>query len=199
MNLFYSLFALTASSGQYEASYTVIDEQLISEIADNNREALRAFYSATKKSLYSYVLSLCKEPESARDIMQETYLKVRACAHLYQPQGKPLAWLFTIAKNLFLMQLRKEKRAQPVAFQEIENSLSFSYETDAEDRLVLQEALKILKEEELQILLLHVVSGMKHHEIGDNLGLGTSTVLSKYHRALKKLRKHLESKGVSVS
>ena len=56
----------------------------------------------------------------------------------------------------------------------------------AEDRLLLQEGLGRLGEEERYILLLHA-GGLKHREIAALLELPLSTVLSKYHRGLKKL------------
>lgn len=51
--------------------------------------------------------------------------------------------------------------------------------------------MRELADEERQILMLHAVTGMKHREIAELLQLSLSTVLSKYHRALKKLRKCL--------
>ena len=78
----------------------------------------------------------------------------------------------------------------------MEDSLQFSYVTDPTDRLVLESALRILGEEERQILLLHCVAGMKHREIAQDLGMPLSTVLSRYNRSLKKLRTHLTAQGV---
>jgi RNA polymerase sigma-70 factor (ECF subfamily) len=64
--------------------------------------------------------------------------------------------------------------------------------TDLEDRMVLEQVLAHLTEEEREIILLYAVSGMKHKEISESLGMKLSTVLSKYHRGLKKLRTYLE-------
>ena len=57
-----------------------------------------------------------------------------------------------------------------------------------EDRHLLQTALATLSDEERRVILLHAVSGLKHREIAAVLELPLPTVLSKYHRALKKLR-----------
>jgi RNA polymerase sigma-70 factor (ECF subfamily) len=62
--------------------------------------------------------------------------------------------------------------------------------------LVLQATFKILNEQEREIILLHAVSGLTHLEIAKNLGIPLSTALSKYHRGLKKLRKHLSEQEV---
>lgn len=69
----------------------------------------------------------------------------------------------------------------------------FDQVSDWEDRLVLEAAFGVLSDTERQIVMLHAVSGIKHREIALILELPLSTVLSKYARALSKLKKHLES------
>ena len=54
------------------------------------------------------------------------------------------------------------------------------------------EALSTLSDEERQIIMLHVTAGLKHREIAQLLELPLSTVLSKYRRALSKLKQKLE-------
>ena len=54
--------------------------------------------------------------------------------------------------------------------------------------MVLEAALNILSDEERQIITLHSISGLKQREIADLLNLKLTTVLSKYHRGLKKLK-----------
>ena len=63
------------------------------------------------------------------------------------------------------------------------------------DKVILQDALNTLDFEERQIVILHSLTGMKHREIAEILDLPTGTVLSKYNRSIKKLRRELEEKG----
>ncbi|MEG1809706.1 MAG: RNA polymerase sigma factor [Oscillospiraceae bacterium] len=140
-------------------------------------------------------LSILKDPYNAQDAVQETFMKIREVSHLYRPNGKPLAWILTIAKNISLNFLRKTSRETPSQDCVPEDDLRFSCVSDPTDRLVLSTALNILSEDERQIILLHVVSGVKHMEIAKALQLPLSTVLSRYHRALKKLKKHLVGRG----
>ncbi|MDF1618191.1 RNA polymerase sigma factor [Petrocella sp. FN5] len=171
-----------------------IDEGLFRRIGASDMVAFDELYQLTERTLYAYALSLTKNHEETLDLIQETYVKVLSAAHLYKPMGKPLAWLFTITKNLYLSQLRKDKRIVYMEDQQLSNNSRFSYITDPEDKMVLETALQHLTDEESQIVLLHAVTGMKHKEIASNLGLGLSTTLSKYHRAIKKLRSQLEEK-----
>ena len=70
-----------------------------------------------------------------------------------------------------------------------ENYISGNPNMTAEDRVILSECLRSLSDEERQIVMLHAVSGFKHREIAGLLEMPLSTVLSKYNRAMKKLRK----------
>ena len=172
-----------------------IDEKLFKLIGQNDMNALEELYHITERTLYAYILSIVKNHDETLDLMQETYLKIMSSAHLYKPMGKPLAWIFIIAKNLHLSKLRKGKKEYSIDSIEIENDLQFSYITDKEDKMVLETALRILDEDERKIVILYAVSGLKHKEIAESIGLKLSTSLSKYHRALTKLRKYLTEGG----
>lgn len=173
-----------------------VREDIFLRIADNDMAAFEELYNSTQKSVYSFALSILKNHDDAMDVLQETYLKIRGAAHLYKPMGKPMAWIFTITRNLAMSRIRIANKADYLSETDLEDNMSFSYVTDRDDRLVLQAALSILDLEEREILLLHAVSGFKHREIADNLGLSLGTVLSKYQRSLKKLRKHIKDEGV---
>ena len=190
MNLFLSMVVLN-NAGSGEKRKLNIDEALFTRIAADDMGAFEEFYRLTERTVYAFVLSTVKNHDDALDVVQDTYLKIRAAAHLYQPMGKPMAWVFTIARNLSISKLRLKQKNDQIEMADLENDLNFSYVSDPEDQLVLQSALKILSLEETEIILLHAISGFTHREIAKNLDLNLSTVLSKYHRGLKKLKKYL--------
>lgn len=167
-------------------------EALISGIAAGSREDLAELYRRTRAAVYGLALSYLKNGAEAEDVAQDTFVKVWAAAPSYRPQGKPMAWLLTIARNLALGRLRTAARIQDLS--EAQWS-AFSIESDsftADDRTVLAAALGRLSDEERHIVVLHAVCGLKHREIAQFLGLALPTVLSKYHRSLKKLKTILE-------
>lgn len=167
-------------------------EALIGGIAAGSREDLAELYRRTRAAVYGLALSYLKNGVEAEDVAQDTFVKVWAAAPSYRPQGKPMAWLLTIARNLALGRLRTAARIQDLS--EAQWS-AFSIESDtltADDRTVLAAALGRLSDEERHIVVLHAVCGLKHREIAQFLGLALPTVLSKYHRSLKKLKTILE-------
>jgi RNA polymerase sigma-70 factor (ECF subfamily) len=190
MNLFLNMVVLN-NAGSEEKQKLNIDEAIFTRIAENDMAAFEEFYRLTERTVYAFVLSTVKNHDDALDVVQDTYLKIRAAAHLYQPMGKPMAWVFTIARNLSISKIRNRQKNDSIEITDMENDLNFSYVSDQEDQLVLQTALKILSDEETEIILLHAISGFTHREIAKSLDMNLSTVLSKYHRGLKKLKKYL--------
>ena len=85
------------------------------------------------------------------------------------------------------MKLREGTRTVPLPAEEPE-IVDFSEVSETEDRLVLAALMNRLSDREREIVLLHAVSGLKHREIAKVLSLPLSTVLSKYSRAMKKLK-----------
>ncbi len=164
-------------------------EELLRQIALGSQQAFEELYRATDSAIYGYALSLTKNHHEAQDIMMDTYLKIRCAAHLYMPMGKPMAWILTITKNIARTKLRSAGRQIPL--DDLEETTP-SFDRDSEEAVALEQAMKVLGDQERQILILHAVTGLKHREIAEMLGMPLATVLSKYARSLKKLKKALE-------
>lgn len=161
---------------------------LLLRVGQGDRDAFARLYALTRGAVYALALSLLRDSQEAQDVSQDTFVKVWESAPGYQSQGSPMAWLLTIARNLARSRLRQGGR-QVELDEEEWNALPASLPAvTSEDRVVLQEALAGLGAEERQIVLLHAVTGLKHREIALLLELPLSTVLSKYHRGLKKLK-----------
>lgn len=166
-------------------------EQSIVQMAGGAADGLAVLFEQTKAAVYGFALSIVRNPTDAEDVLQETYLHIYQAAGRYKPNGNPMPWIFTITRNLALMKIREGKKKEELPeddsalFGAVDSALT------AEDRLVLGTAMRQLSEEERQILMLHAVAGMKHREIAGLLQLTLSAVLSKYHRALKKMRRCL--------
>ena len=160
----------------------------IGMIADGSRDALASLYHHTRSSIYAFALSILRDPHDAEDVLQDTYLSIYSSAAGYRSAGKPMAWIMTIAKNLCLMRLREQKRTVSLCTEDWNRYLEASCEMNADDRIVLTQCMSRLSQEEQQIITLHIVAGFKHREISQFLDMPLATVLSKYHRSLKKLR-----------
>lgn len=167
-------------------------ETQIKHIANGDLEAMEPLYNRTKAAVYGLALSIVRNSQDAEDIMQDTYIRVYEAASTYRSQGKPMAWLLRIARNLSLDRVRSNP-AKELSLEEdwiLDEKSDFS--ESSLDKLVLKKVLSDLAEDERQIVMLHSVERLKHREIADIMGIPLGTALSKYHRSLSKLKKMLE-------
>lgn len=167
-------------------------ENCIARIAGGDQDALALLYEHTHAAVYGFALSILKNKQDAEDVLQDAYIRIWNAAGSYTSAGKPMAWIFTITRNLALMRFREQSRTVAVAPEDWQSLFSNEPSVNHEDRLMLASLLETLTDEERQIVILHSMTGLKHREIAELLDLRLSTVLSKYHRALKKLRNALQ-------
>ena len=167
-------------------------QQLLIHIAGGEREALAELYQRTRSAVYGLALSYLKNAQDAQDLTQDVYVQVWDRAEQYRLIGSPMGWLLAVCRNLCLMRLRREERHAALSEEEWDAIPARECGLDADERALLQGALASLADEERRIVLLHAVTGLKHRELAALLELPLPTVLSKYHRALKKMRSFLE-------
>lgn len=160
-------------------------------IAQGDPAALEALYHSTSASIYSFALSILKNTHDAEDVLQDCYLKIYAGAERYRSSGKPMAWILTITRNLCYQKLRERQKIADLPQEDWELWLAGNEGLSQEDRVVIRQCMELLSDEERQIVSLHAVAGFRHREIAELLSLPLATVLSKYHRAIKKLKQHL--------
>ena len=158
-------------------------QQLLIHVAGGEREALAELYQRTRSAVYGLALSYLKNAQDAQDLTQDVYVQVWDRAEQYRLTG---------CRNLCLMRMRREERHAALSEEEWDAIPARECGLDADERALLQGALASLTDEERRIVLLHAVTGLKHREIAALLELPLPTVLSKYHRALKKMRSFLE-------
>ena len=153
-------------------------------------DTLQECYRRYQRELYLYLRALCASAPLAEDLLQETFL--RALLALPEAHTNIRAWLYRVARNLALMALRQRERQADLSEEEWDAIPAEGPALSPEERELLQTALAALEEQERRIVVLHAVTGLKHREIAQLLELPLATVLSKYHRALKKLKVRLE-------
>lgn len=184
------LFALTSDIEQ-TTDHADLDA-LLQSISCGDRDCLGELYKATRTSVYSFALSILKSHQDAEDVLHDCYVTVWNSAGGYFSHGKPLAWILTITRNLCLQCLRERRKTEDVPQEDWEQRLPNTGTFTVEERSILLSCMEQLSDQERQIVTLHAAAGLKHREIAALLELPLSTVLSKYARALKKLKQYLQ-------
>lgn len=180
----------SANDIRTDKSSDQLDSYLL-KIAARDSQALADLYDSTSASVYAFALSILKNSHDAEDVLHDCYLQVYSAASGYRPCGKPMAWILTITRNLCLLKLREQQRLSGIPQEDWEPSPETSERMSPEDKLVLAECMNRLSDTERQIVILHAAAGFRHREIAEILEVPLATVLSKYSRAIKKLKKYI--------
>ena len=171
-------------------------ENCITAASRGDSEAFEQLYRCASGAVYAYALSLLKNSHDAEDVLHDCFLNIYHAAADYVPHGKPMAWILTIVRNLCLRRLQQRNRREDIPTEDWERYLAEKESLSAEDRLSIRACMKMLRDDEREIVLLHAAAGFKHREIAGFMGLPLPTVLSKYSRAIKKLRNILEKESL---
>lgn len=164
---------------------------LLYAVASGDMEAFEQLYHLTNASVYAFALSILKNSHDAQDVLHDCFVAIHGAASGYRSSGKPMAWIITITRNLCFKLLKERERTTSLSLEDWKDHIDLCTQMTADDKVVLKQCMERLSDQERQIVVLHAVAGFKHREIGEMMDLALPTVLSKYHRAIKKLREYL--------
>ena len=138
--------------------------------------------------LYRYAYARLGSVQDAEDVASQVFLEAWRGIKGYQERGRPvLAWLFGIARHLVSRRRRQDRNGTPVSLDEYAE-LDASAGGDLDDRLVLYEALRKLKAEHQEVLILRFLVDLPLKEVSDLLGKTDAATYSLQTRALTAVR-----------
>lgn len=157
-----------------------------------------------RHAVHAYLLGRVADPESARDLLQETFLRVwRRLAELRPLDvDRQRAWIFTVARNLTIDTYRSDATRQATSTA-IENQprprgIGPADQVELRDRLaVLQDAIRALPEEQRVIVSMATVGEMTSKQIGEALGQPAGTIRYKLSQARRRLAAVLDLEDVT--
>jgi RNA polymerase sigma-70 factor (ECF subfamily) len=144
--------------------------------------------------MFNVCVRMVKSKEDAEDILQESFIDAFKNLNNFRYESTFGSWLKRIVINKSINHL-KLKRVPIVAMDDYDNWEPESLENQGEEEIyegdlnigAIKTAIKQLPEGYQTIINLYLIEGYDHVEIGEILGISTSTSKSQYHRAKKKL------------
>lgn len=167
-----------------------LDKKML-ELQQGDEGAFEEIYNETRRGLFAFIMSICRNYQLAEDMMQTAYIRLRTTISSYRAGSNAYAWLYTIAKNATINELNRRKR-ELATDTFAEDSRYGEYYIDEECSPVTTLMNKVLSDEERQLVTLHVISGFKHREIAEMLDKPLGTVVWAYSNALAKLKKAMQ-------
>lgn len=181
------------------------DETLMSRYRDGDHRSFEVLLQRHQRPIYTFVLRFVGNAAVAEELTQEAFLRVVKNAASYEKQAKFTTWLYTMARNLCVDALRRQKhrKAQSLDAPSSEEGDSLLERTAdgalPVDRRVmgrelggrLQKAIAALPEDQREIFLMREAANLQFKEIAAIVGVPENTVKSRMRYALEKLREAL--------
>lgn len=193
-----------------QAPATPTDNQLVARTLNGDVGAFNDLVVRWEASLYRFVVRYLGDPEEARDICQEAFLKAYTNLDRFRGQAKFSSWLFQIALNQCRTQFRRKKSRPTVSLDEEEQLSHLQLvpaDTEPPDASAIKSqqaseldaALANLPEDQRTAIILKEYHGLKFREIAEILETPESTVKSRLYHGLESLAKslgHLKTEGL---
>jgi len=192
------------------------DEELMQKVKDGDMRAFDVLVRRWEHRLFNLVYKIVGDYEIAKDVRQEVFLRVYQASRRYRPVGKFSMWLYRIATNCSINELKKLKRHRffPLTMsyedKEGEQHSLGSILTDPKpqpDEIIQQSeiaecirnALNRLSDEQRIVIILRHYEGLKFQEIASILDCPLGTVKSRMRYGLEQLRMILKRSELFTS
>lgn len=172
---------------------SVSDELIVASVQQGSKDDYKEIVERYRERLLRYVIYICKDPELANDIVQNTFIKAYINIQGFNLRRKFSSWIYRIAHNEAINEVKKRGRMINVDIADLNlEDTSFAQITDILDegigRKQLMSEVAALPLKYREPLILHYFEGYSYQEISDMLRLPSSTVGVHITRAKQKLR-----------
>jgi RNA polymerase sigma-70 factor (ECF subfamily) len=171
-----------------------VNQTLVATAAEAPREAEIAFerlYRSSRDDVYAYAAGILRDRAAAEEVTATAFERAyRKRTRFDSSRGEPRAWLFGIARNAALDELRRRGRQAELTVEPVDaeaHAVPGAVER-SELRLALDAALDVLTAGERELIALKYFAGLDNAEIASLLEISESNAGTRLHRAMNKLR-----------
>jgi RNA polymerase sigma-70 factor (ECF subfamily) len=167
---------------------------LVATPTETPRNADLAFdelYRSSRDDVYAYVAGLLRDRSAAEEVTAAVFERAyRKRSRFDRSRGEPRAWLFGIARNAALDELRRRGRQAELSAEpeDLSAAPALGSAEQSERRLALDAALATLAPRDRELIALKFFAGLDNAEIAQVLGITGSNAGTRLHRAVTKLR-----------
>jgi RNA polymerase sigma-70 factor (ECF subfamily) len=172
---------------------------LIERLRDGDAAALDVVFDTFKRPLFTFLLRLSRRRDIAEELFEETWLRLVKHARRLRPDTRLGAWLFTVARNLYVSYLRSRMLEDSAIAGlmalwpfSIERSSPFEAAAASELERRIERALAAMPLASREVLLLVGVAGLNPSDAADVIGVTPDALRQRLHRARVTLAKALE-------
>jgi RNA polymerase sigma-70 factor (ECF subfamily) len=168
---------------------------------DGDASAFEALFGRWSGPLLHYLQRMVRDAAAAEELVQEAFLRVHRARQRYRPDARFSTWLYRIATNLALNELRRPRRRNPHQSVDAAGAPELAAAAPAVDAIVharrlggdLEAALAALPERQRAALWLSAVEGLSYADVAQALEVSEQAVKALVHRARSKLADRFEN------
>jgi len=173
------------------------DHALIERCKSGDRQALEELVWLYEKPVYNASYRILGNPDDAADTTQVVFLKAFEHLGQYDPKYKFFSWIYRIAVNESINQLKRGKRQQPLYDNEVAATGSPEAAVTSSDlSREIQDGLMGLKEDYRTVIVLRHFSDCSYAQISEILQIPEKTVKSRLYSARQLMKETLQARGV---
>jgi RNA polymerase sigma-70 factor, ECF subfamily len=171
-----------------------VEETLAAPSVDLPSDAEAAFeelYRRSRDDVFAYVVSLLRDRATAEDVTALAFERAyRRRASFNAKRGTRRAWLFGIARNAALDELRRRRRVSALAAEPVGDAVPPEEGADVTlRRAALRSAIASLEPRERELVALKFFAGLANSEIAAVIGTSETNAGTRVHRVIQKLRR----------
>lgn len=188
----FSILVLYIRQLDYNAMYT--DERLMLRLAAGELDAATHLFRQHNKALFNFFLYHNVPHQGSEDLVQTVFERIIRYKHTYREGMSFRTWLYQIARNVLSDQYKQQNRVRHADIFAPDASHIWFHVADQDDMeheeklMQLEQALRQLPPEHLEILLLTRYQKLKYHEVADILECSVDAVKQRVFRATQRLR-----------
>jgi RNA polymerase sigma-70 factor (ECF subfamily) len=173
------------------------DLALLEDCRGGDRRALDSLVRRYERPVYNAAFRMLGTRDEAADVTQTVFLKAFENLDRFNPQYRFFSWLYRIAINESIDQLKRRRRVEPLVGDGVSAERGPEAATEA-GRMhdALQAALMALDEDHRAVIVLRHFTGYSYRQIGEILEIPDRTVKSRLYSARQKMRANLENRGI---
>jgi RNA polymerase sigma-70 factor (ECF subfamily) len=174
------------------------DDELMVALGRGDGSSLTELVRRHQGPLTGYLAQIVNDVERARDLAQETFLRIFRHAAGYRTSSRFTTWLYHIARNVARDELRSRRRRPQLhgSDEALEATPAAGCLAErVEQREVVRRAMAAISERDRALIVLRDVHGCAYEEIAERTGLALGTVKSGLNRARQRFAERLAALG----
>jgi len=175
-----------------------VDKELFEKIQDGDPRAFDSLAIKISPELYGFILRMVQNENDAKDILQDTLVRVWEKRHQFRGTSTVKTWIYRIAINLSYTHLKRRQRWGTALLDEVKSLVSGSDPQQETEQLfqseMLERSLSSLTPRQKAVVMARIYEDLPFAEISKALGCSVNAAKVHFHEGKKRIESYMKAK-----